>query len=173
MNTIEQPMIRKAMSIPCLRQNILNQGTLFLYCDYAGFASSNAYGAACCMVYNRTVTVASKKLPMNRDQGSIYGEMMAIVLSLETLAAAALERQPKIAVIYTDCSRIARLLVQDQFAQRHDEEVRDALLKALAALHRQFPNLDVQIKYMRTHKRNNYLHQLAHHAAREAALTGR
>ncbi|MBD3922284.1 hypothetical protein H8B09_26245 [Paenibacillus sp. PR3] len=171
MDLTKEALFHKALSIPGLRQNIMNKGTVFLYCDYAGFASTNTYGAACCMVYNRTISIAAKKLAMERDQGSIYGEMMAIALSLETLAAATLEHQPKIAVIYTDCSRIARLLVQDQFAHSHDEQGRDTLLTALAALNRLLPDLDVQIKYMSTHKRNNYLHRLAHNAAREAALT--
>lgn len=171
MDYTTEPLFHKALSLPCLRQHIMNRGTAYLYCDYAGFASSNSYGAACCMVYNRTISVSAKKLPIKRDQGSIYGEMMAIVLSLETLAAAALEHQPKIAVIYTDCSRIARLLVQDYFAHLHDEEGRDTLLMALGAINEQFPDLDVQIKYMRTLKRNNYLHRLAHNAAREAART--
>ncbi|PWV99354.1 hypothetical protein DFQ01_11570 [Paenibacillus cellulosilyticus] len=171
MDIIEEPFLRKALSVPSLRQNLLNAGTLFLYCDYAGFASLNVYGAACCMVHNRTVSVSAKKLPIERDQGSIYGEMMAIELSLETLAAAIVDRQPKVAVIYTDCSRIARLLVQERFAHPHDEEGRNILVSALADLRQRFPSLDVQIKYMSKHKKNNHFHMLAHHAAREAALS--
>jgi ribonuclease HI len=121
-------------------------------------------------VYNRTVSVTAKKLPVEQDQGSNYGEMMAIVLSLETITATLLERQPKIAVIYTDCSRISRILAQDRFKHPHVEQGRNELLAALANLNRLFPDVDVQIKYIGKHKKNNDFHRLAHDAAREAAL---
>ncbi|MBB3111351.1 hypothetical protein FHS18_003419 [Paenibacillus phyllosphaerae] len=170
MELTKDPIIEKALASPSLRQTLLNKGTMFLYCDYAGFASRNVYGAACCVVYNRTVSVTATPLPLKQDQGSIYGEMSAVDLSLRTLAAALSKHQPKIAVIYTDCSRIARLLTQDRFAHPHDEQARDQLLASLAELHRLFPHLDVQIKYMSKHKRNNSFHRLAHNAAREAAL---
>jgi len=165
--------IKKAIARPSLRQNILNKGTMFLYCDYAGFASRNVYGAACCTVYNRTVNVTAIKLPVEHDLGSSYGEMMAIVHSLDTLAAALAEHElkPKKAVIFTDCSRISRLLVQDRFSSIHDEQGRDELLAALANLKRRFPDIDVQIKYISNHKKDNSLHKLAHHAARKAALS--
>lgn len=169
MDLIKDLLIKKAFASPSLRKNIVNKGTMFLYCDYAGFASRNVYGAACCTAYNRTVSVTAKKLPVERDQGSNYGEIQAIVLSLETLTAALLERQPKIAVIFTDCSRISRILAQDRFSQPHDEQGRNELLAALAHLNRFFPEVDVQIKYISKHKKNNYLHRLAHNAAREAA----
>lgn len=171
MNSTNRLLIKKAFAVPSLRQNIVNKGTMYLYCDYAGFAARNVYGAACCAVYNRTVSVTAKKLTLERDQGSIYGEMMAIALSLETLAAALAEHRPRSAVIFTDCSRIARLLVQDRFAHPHDEQGRDDLLAALAHFNRLFPEVDVQIKYMSKHRKNNHLHRLAHNAAREAADT--
>lgn len=170
MDLIKNPLIRKALTSPSLRQNFMNKGMMFLYCDYAGFTSHNAYGAACCMIYNRTVSITAKKLPIEQDKGSNYGEMMAIVLSLEALTAALLEHQPKIAVIFTDCSRISRILVQEHFAHLHDEQGRNKLLAALAKLNRLFPDVDIQIKYISKHKKNNYLHRLAHNAAREAAL---
>lgn len=172
MDLTKDLLIKKAFAVPALRQNIVNKGTMFLYCDYAGFASRSAYGAACCTVYNRTVHVIAKKLTIQQDQGSNYGEMMAILLSLETLAAALLKCQPRSAVIYTDCRRISRLLVQNYFAHPYDEEGRDELLARLAHLHRLFPDVEIQIKYMSKHKKNNYLHRLAHHAARKAAVTG-
>ncbi|MDQ6417978.1 hypothetical protein RB620_00880 [Paenibacillus sp. LHD-117] len=171
MDIIKNPLIKKAYASPSLRQNIVNKGTMFLYCDYAGFASRNVYGAACCTVYNRTVNVAAKKLPVDRDLGSNYGEMLAIALGLETLIAELSERQPKIAVIFTDCSRISRILAQDRFAHPQNEQGRNELLAALADLNRLFPDVDVQIKYIGKHKHNNYLHKLAHNAAREAALS--
>ncbi|GMK39159.1 hypothetical protein PCCS19_22130 [Paenibacillus sp. CCS19] len=171
MVNIQELTMSKAMTNPTLRQNMMNRGTMFLYCDYAGFSTSNVYGAACCAVYNRTINVTAQKLPLEQDKGSIYGEMMAIVFSLETLAAALSEHRPKIAVIYTDCSRIARLLSQDRFAHSHDEQGRNHLLATLAGINRTFPDLDVQIKYIGKHKANNDLHRLAHNAAREAAIT--
>jgi len=171
MDLDKNPLIKKAFASSKLRANIMNKGSMFLYCDYAGFSMRNVYGAACCTVYNRTVSITTKKLPIERDQGSNYGEMMAIVLSLETLKAALLERQPKIAVIYTDCSRISRILVQESFSHPHDKQGRNELLASLANLSRLFPDVDVQIRYMSKHKKNNYFHKLAHNAAREAALT--
>lgn len=171
MNFVKDPQVKKAFANPSLRPYIVNKGTMFLYCDYAGFASRNVYAAACCMVYDRTVSVTAKKLQIQRDYGSNYGEMMAILLSLETLKIALSEHQPKIAVIFTDCSRISRLLAQDRFAHSHDENGRNELLAALANLHCLFPHIDIQIKYIRKHKKNNDLHRLAHNAAREAAIT--
>lgn len=171
MNVMTDLQIKKAIANPRLRQNIVNKGTMFLYCDYAGFAARNVYGAACCTVYNRIISVTAKKLPIERDQGSSYGEIMAIVLSLEALTAALLEQQPKIAVIFTDYSRISRILAQDRFSHGHVEQGRNELLAALTNLNRQFPHIDVQLKYMGKHKENNDFHRLAHHAAREAAFT--
>ncbi|WP_337102622.1 RNase H family protein [Paenibacillus sp. YIM B09110] len=170
MDAIKYKLIKKALASPSQRQNIINKGTMFLYCDYAGFVSHNDYGAACCAVYSRTVSITAKKLPIDRDQGSNYGEMQAIVLSLETLSAALLELRPKIAVIFTDCSRILRIIAQDRFAHPHDEQGRNELLAALANLNGLFPEVDVQIKYISKHKKNNYFHRLAHNAAREAAV---
>lgn len=170
MDLINNPLVKKAFSSPKLRQNILNKGTMFLYCDFAGFASRNVYGAACCMVFNRMVSITAKKLPIVRDQGSNYGEMMAIILSLETVAAALIEHQPKNAVIFTDCIRISHLLNQERFSQHAEKQGRDKLLAVLDNLNRMFPEVNVQIKYISKHKKNNYLHRLAHNAAREAAL---
>ncbi|TYP73096.1 hypothetical protein [Paenibacillus methanolicus] len=169
MDITKDPLVQKALAVPRLRQHIVNKGTMFLYCDYAGFAERNAYGTAVCAVYNRTVNVAARKLPIEQDPGSSYGEMMAIVFSLETLAAAFLEHRPNNAVIYTDCSRISRLLAQDRFAHPHVEQGRDELLAALAELRGRFPEVEVHITYMRGHRKNNYLHRMAHNAARKAA----
>lgn len=171
MNVTPDLLLKKAWANPSLRPNMLNTGTMFLYCDYAGFASRNVYGAACCTVYNRSISVTAKKLTFDRDFGSNYGEMMAISLSLETLASALSEHRPKIAVIYTDCSRISRIMAQNHFTHPHDEQGRNELLAAIAQLHHRFPHVDVQIKYIRKHKRNHFLHRLAHNAAREAALS--
>ncbi|MCR2807677.1 RNase H family protein [Paenibacillus soyae] len=169
MEFIQNPLLKKAYANASLRQNIVNKGTMFLYCDYAGFASRGAYGAACCAVHNREVKLAAKKLPLERDYGSIYGELTAITLGIETLASAMLNREPKVAVIYTDCSRISRILAQARFSNPHEEQGRNELLAALAQFNQRFPQVDVQIRYMSGHKKNNELHRLAHNAAREAA----
>ena len=170
MNVINDLLIKKANASPALRQNMMNSGTMFLYCDYAGFATCNVYGAACCVVYNRTINLTAKRLLIDRDLGSSYGEMMAIIHSLETLRVACSAHQPRIAVIFTDYSRISRILTQDRFSHPHDEQGRDELLAALANVNQLFPDVDVQIKYMGKQKKNNYLHQMAHNAAREAAF---
>ncbi|EFM12240.1 conserved hypothetical protein [Paenibacillus curdlanolyticus YK9] len=171
MNVNNDLLVKKAYASPKLRQMMVNSGTMFLYCDYAGFASQNVYGAACCMVYNRTVRITAKKLLLEQDFGSSYGEMMAIVHSLELLKDACLVHQPRIAVIFTDYSRISNMLVQDRFSQIQTEQGRDELLAALSNANRLFPNVDVQIKYISNQKKNNYLHQIAHSAARKAAFT--
>ncbi|WP_246027889.1 RNase H family protein [Paenibacillus xylaniclasticus] len=143
---------------------------MFLYCDYAGFASQNLYGAACTLVYHHNIKVTAKKLPIECDRGSNYGEMMAIIHSLETLSAALMEHRPKSVVIYTDCSRITHLLVQERFSHSHDEQGRNQLIDVLAVLRRRFSEVNIRIQYMRKHKDNNTFHRLAHNAAREAAL---
>ncbi|MCM3626661.1 hypothetical protein M3194_04695 [Paenibacillus glycanilyticus] len=170
MDLSHNPLVSKAYASPKLRQLILNTGTMFLYCDYSGFASHNVYGAACCTVFNQTISVSATRLPITSDQGSNYGEMMAIIFSLETLAAASasLEHQPKIAVIYTDCIRISHLLSHSQLQEKPG---RQELLTALANFNRLFPDIVIQIKYISKHKKNNYLHRLAHNAARDAALS--
>jgi hypothetical protein len=150
-------LLKKAFASPKLRQHFVNKGTMFLYCDYAGFASRNVYGAACCTMFNRTISLSAKKLPLTKDQGSNYGEMMAVIFSLETLAAALLEEQPKVAVLFTDCIRISYLLGSEE------------LLTALAKLNRLFPAVNIQIRYISKHKKNNPMHRLAHNAARAAA----
>ncbi|MBD2872269.1 hypothetical protein [Paenibacillus arenilitoris] len=162
--------IDRACSNPSFRPYMVNKGTMFLYCDYAGFASRHDYGVACCAVFNRTVKVTAKKLPIERDRGSNYGEILAIALSLDTLAALP-EQQPKAAVIFTDCSRISRILAQDRYSNPHDGQAVAELTAALAKLNRRFPEVGVQIRYIRKHKRNNPFHRLAHDAARQAAMS--
>ncbi|WP_336790463.1 hypothetical protein [Paenibacillus sp. MMO-177] len=168
MDINNNPLVKKAYASPKLRQHLLNKGTMFLYCDYAGFPLHKAYGAACCTVFDRTISLSAKKLPISEDHGSNYGEIMAIIFSLETLAAAraGLEHQPKIAVVYTDCIRIPHLLAHPQ---AEGEPGRKELLTALAKFNRRLPDIKLQIKYISKHKKNNCLHRLAHNAAREAA----
>ncbi|MWC30547.1 RNase H family protein [Paenibacillus sp. MMS18-CY102] len=171
MNNLNESLLKKAYQLPKLRQNIMNSGTMYLYCDYAGFATPNVYGAACCIAYNRTVNTTAKRLLIEQDHGSSYGEMMAIIHSLDTLKDACCAHEPRIAIIYTDYSRISRALVQDCFSHPQVRQGRDDLLAALANINCLFPNVDVQIKYISSHKKNNYLHQMAHNAARDAAFT--
>ncbi|GMK45393.1 hypothetical protein PghCCS26_25210 [Paenibacillus glycanilyticus] len=166
-------LVKKAYASPQLRQCLLNKGTMFLYCDYAGFAAHNAYGAACCTVFNRTIRLSAKKLPIFKDYGSNYGEVLAIIFSLDTLTAAyaELEHPPKIAVVYTDCIRISHLLALQARPQTRNAGARNELTAALDSFNRKFPDINLQIKYISKHKKNNHLHRLAHNAAREAALS--
>ncbi len=167
-----ESFVLRAMARPSLREKIVNAGTMSLYCDYAGFAARNAYGVACCTVYNRTVLVSMKPLMLERDPGSNYGEMMAIGLSLDAVSAALTDAdtRPSFAIVYSDCSRISRLLAQSYFADSHVEQARDEVIAKLTVLHRQFPEVNVQIRYIGRHKKNNEFHRLAHNAARGAAL---
>lgn len=169
MNTTEDLLIKKAYANPSLRQNILNKGMIFLYCDYAGFVKQNHYGVACCMVYNRTINVSAKKFLIEQDRGSNYGELLAIVYSLEILAKALSEHQPKAAIIFTDCSSISRILSEDHFSHPYYENVRDEILSSLTNLKNRFPNVEILVKYISKHKKNNHLHRMAHNASRQVA----
>lgn len=169
MNLNKDILIKKAYANPRIRQNIFNKGTCFLYCDYAGFAEQNNYGAACCFVYNRTINVTTKKLLIEKDGGSNYGELLAILYSLEILNKSLSEHQPKFAVIYTDCSSISRILTKSYFPNQDYLNARDDVIASLDHLNKMFPEVQTSIKYISKHKRNNYLHRIAHNAAREAA----
>lgn len=142
---------------------------MFLYCDYAGFVAHNDYGVACCIVYNRTINVTSKKLLIEQDGGSNYGELLAIVYSLELLTKALEEHRPKAAIIFTDCSSITRILSKDYFPQPHLENARDEILSSLSNLNNRFPEVEVSVKYISKHKKNNHLHRIAHNASRQVA----
>lgn len=158
-----------ALVRPELRQQLMDTGTITLYSDYAGFASSRAYGAACCAVYNRSISVHACKLPLERDLGSNYGEMKAVGLCLDTLKSILTAYTAKAAVIYSDCSRITRILAQDRFAYSHDEQARDELLALLADIGLLFPQVVIDVRYIGRRKRHNSFHRIAHHAARQAA----
>jgi hypothetical protein len=162
-------LINKAYATPSLRQNILNKGMIFIYCDYSGFVSKNAYGVGCCFVYNTTIRVTAKKLYIQQDEGSNYGELLAILYSLEILTKALSEHQPKLAFIFTDCSRIEHILSRCAYLGPYYENARSEVLASLNHLKTLFPAVEVKIKYMSKHKQNNPLHRLAHNAAREAA----
>ncbi|MCA0755108.1 hypothetical protein KP806_08615 [Paenibacillus sp. N4] len=170
MDSTKELLIKKAYATPALRQNLVNKGTLFIYCDYAGFAERNLYSAACCMVHNRSISITAKKLPFEQDRGSNYGECQAIIYSLEILAKALTEQRPKAAVIYTDCSWISRILTNDRFTNPYLEQANAELLDALTRLRAQFSGVEVHIRYIGKHKKNNYFHRLAHLAARQAAV---
>ncbi|WP_169083229.1 hypothetical protein [Paenibacillus sp. PL91] len=170
MDSIKDLLIKKAYDNPSLRQNILNKGMICLYCDYAGFIAQNVYGVACCFVYNRTVQVTAKKLLLEHDEGSNYGELLAILYSIEILTKALKEHQPKLAFIFTDCSRIDHILSRDRLPNLYYENARVEILASLHRLNMMFPEIEVKVKYMSKHKKNNPLHRLAHNAARQAAI---
>nr|WP_243864603.1 RNase H family protein [Paenibacillus castaneae] len=162
-------MVKKTSISPSVRHNIMNTGMVFLYCDYAGFASQNNYGVACSIVYNRTIHVTAKKLIIEHDEGSNYGELLAIVYSLEQLTTVLKIYQAKAAIIYTDCSSISRILSEHYVRHPYYENARDKVIASLNHLNNMFPNVKININYIRKHKNNNPLHRMAHNAARKAA----
>ncbi|CAM4293388.1 hypothetical protein FHS16_002359 [Paenibacillus endophyticus] len=169
MNAAWKKLIEKAYHYPSTRQRLLSKGNMYLYCDYSGFTASHNHGAACCIIHNRQFEITSKQLPIKRDEGSIYGELLAIVHSLDMLAIALAKHKPKLAVIYTDCSRIQQLLASSYFPNPFFRLARDQILSAIEQLQVSYPSVDVNITYMGKHKKNNPLHRLAHNAARLAA----
>ncbi|MGG1637860.1 RNase H family protein [Paenibacillus sp. NRS-1760] len=170
MDTTTELLIKRAYANPRLRQNIVNKSMICLYCDYSGFVAQNNHGAACCFVFNRTIRVTAKKIMMEYIEGSNYGELLAVRYSLEILASALTEYEPKFAIIYTDCSQIANILSKDYFSHSHYKDARDEILAVLHHLNNMYPNVHIQIKYISKHKKNNTLHRLAHNAARQAAI---
>lgn len=169
MDSTQDLLIKKAYTSPSLRQNILNKGMICLYCDYSGFVAQNNYGIACCFVYNRTISITAKKLLIEHDVGSIYGELQAIVYSLEILAKALNEHQPKLAILFTDCSCIAKILSKHDFSHPYYENARYEILASMSNLKMMFPEVEVRVKYISNHKKDNVLHRMAHNAARQAA----
>lgn len=169
MDSTKDLLIKKAYANPSLRQNILNKGMIFLYCDYAGYVSQNDYGVACCIVYNRTIHVNTKKLLIEHDRGSNYGELLAIAFSLQILTKALTEHQPKGAIIFTDCSSISRILSKQHFPHQPYENARNEILSSLDNLNNRFPEVEVSVKYIGKHKKNNHLHRIAHNASRQVA----
>ncbi|MBB3070763.1 hypothetical protein FHS14_003765 [Paenibacillus baekrokdamisoli] len=167
-----ETLMKQAYAAPPIRANILNKGMISLYCDYSGYAEQNAHGVACCFVYNRTISVTSKKLNPKYDGGSDYGELLAIVFSLELLTKALMEHQlnsiPKFATIFTDCHCIAKILSKEYFDKQFYEDVRNEILASLDDLQNMFPEIQVKVKYISKHKKNNALHRMAHNAARKA-----
>ncbi len=172
MNVTQERWIRKAYDNPRLRGKIVNKGLISLYCDYSGFVDRSLYSVACCFVHNRAVSVSAKKLLTENDGGSNYGELLAILYSLEILANTlhVIERQPKIAIVYTDCSQIERILKNSDYLRPDYACARNEILVALDELSIRYSGVKVWIKYISKHKANNALHRLAHNAAREAAM---
>ena len=104
----------------------MNTGMISLYCDYSGYAKQNAQGVPCCFVYNRTINVTAKRLQLDYDRGSDFGELLAIVYSLELLTEAEMEHPanplPAFAVIFTGCRCIAKILSKTYFERPYYEE---------------------------------------------------
>ncbi|MDQ8733547.1 hypothetical protein [Paenibacillus sp. LHD-38] len=170
MNSNKDLLIKKAFANPRLRQNIVNKGIIYLYCDYSGFFAQNNYAVACCFVYNRNIKVTAKRLEIESERGSNYGELLAILYSLEILSDALTEHQPKLAYIYTDFSRIEQVLSSQYFSNLHYEQVRNEIVACLNHIHRMYPLVNVKVKYIGKHKHNNSLHRMAHNASRLAAM---
>lgn len=172
MDTTIDTLMKQAYAFPPTRANIVNKGMISLYCDYSGYVKQNAHGVACCFVYNRTINVTAKRLQLDYDRGSDYGELVAVVYSLELLTKALNEHQantmPAFAVIFTDCHCIAKILSKPYFESPYYEEVRNEMMTSLQNLKTMFPELQVRVKYIGKHKKNNLLHRMAHNAARKA-----
>lgn len=159
-------LIKRAYATPPLRQNIFNKGIIYLYSDYSGNLD-NDYGVACCMVYNRDIRVSAEKLLIEHSGGSNYGELLAILYSLDVLKRTLIEYEPKLAILYSDYHYISRLLFQD-YAKPIYEKVRNDIWDSLYDLKIKFPEVEVRVTYISKHKKNNALHKIAHNAARNA-----
>jgi len=160
-------LIKRAYATPSLRQNIFNKGMIYLYCDYSGDDVHKDCGLACCFVYNKTIHVIAKKITFEHRGDSVYGELLAIAYSLESLGEALSEHRPKSVVLFTDCSCIARLLLRSHFTKLFYEEIRNQITTSLDELKIRFPEVEVRVKYISKHKKNNALHKMAHIAARK------
>jgi ribonuclease HI len=173
MSSATDLLIKKAYATPPLRGNIVNKGLISLYCDYSGEPKQGTHGVACCYVHNRTIRVTAKKLDVN-DHGSEYGELLAIIYSLEILAEALMElssepiTSPKLAAVLTDCHFIERILTSTSIEKPLVESSRDQILTSLQHLHSLHPTIRITIRCIGKHKKNNALHRLAHNAARQA-----
>lgn len=173
LNSTTDKLIEKAYATPPLRGNIVNKGLISLYCDYSGEPLQRAHGVACCYVHNRTIRVTARKLDVN-DHGSEYGELLAIIYSLEILSEALLQLKstsmntPKLAVILTDCHFIERILSCTYIEKPPVETARDQIMSSLQLLHSLHPTILITVRCIGKHKKNNALHQIAHNAARQA-----
>ena len=120
----------------------MNKRMISLYCDYSGYAKQNAHGVACCFVYNRTINVTAKRLQLDYDRGSDYGELLAID-SLELLTIALSEHQadplPAFSVIFTDCHCVRKILSIQYFEKPYYEQVSNEIMTALQNLKTMFP----------------------------------
>ncbi|RED57164.1 hypothetical protein [Cohnella lupini] len=172
MNGSQERWISKAYGNPLLRDKIVNAGMITLYCDYSGFVDRSRYSVACCYVHDRFIGISAKRLRMDVDADSNYGELLAVLYSLEILDKwlSDIDNKPKIAVVYTDCSRIERILGKSESPRPHYARSRNEIIIALNRLRDNYPGVSVRVRYISKHKSNNELHRLAHNAAREAAM---
>ncbi|QJD82998.1 hypothetical protein [Cohnella herbarum] len=163
-------LVKRAYATPSLRQNMMNSGMICMYSDFSGQKETNDCGIACCWVYRRNIYVDSKQVTVEQIGDSVHGELLAIVYSLEILGEtlAEMETRPKIAMLYTDCSCIARLISKDSHLKPQYEEMRNQITATINGLKMFFPEISVRVKYISNHKKNNALHKIAHVAARKA-----
>lgn len=172
MDSTMDVLIKRAYATPSLRANIVNKGKIYIYCDYSGYSEQNAHGVACCYVYNRKISVTSKQLQIESDRGSNYGELLAIVYSIEILTKALQEshenHNPKFAILLTDCNCIAKILSRKSLHKQSYERVINDILSSLNDFQIRFPEIRIIVKYISKHKKNNALHRMAHNAARKA-----
>jgi hypothetical protein len=167
-----QILIERAYASPSLRQNILNASKIHLYCDFSGHDEHKFCGLACCFIHNKTIKVSAKKVSFEHLGDSVYGELLAILYSLEILGeelrGVLSEQRPKSALLLTDYSRIAKLLSSNHFSKPIYEEIRNRITLTQNDLKLKYPDVEVRVKYISKHKKNNALHKLAHIAARKS-----
>jgi hypothetical protein len=166
-----QTLIKRAYASPSLRQNILNAGIIYLYCDFSGHDEHKYCGLACCFVNNRTIKVTAKKVSFEHPGDSVYGELLAIHYSLEILGEelrdALFDHLPKFALLFTDYSRIDQLFSSNHFSKPIYEEIGNRIAVTLNDMKIRYPGVEVRVKYISKHKKNNALHKMAHIAARK------
>ncbi|WP_127529422.1 ribonuclease H family protein [Paenibacillus kobensis] len=167
MDPVQQTLMNRAFATPSLRQNILNRGMIYIYCDYSGHQDRKEGGVAYCFVHNRAIYVTAKKIDFEDPGDSVYGELQAILYSLEALEEAFRMHRPKGTIVFTDYSRIAKLFMASRLSNSRYEEMRNQITAAIEKLKNRFADIEITITYISKHKKNNALHQLAHNAARK------
>lgn len=163
-----QPMIDRAYGIPALRQRLLNPGQMTLYSDYAGDGQRERCGIACCIVHDGRVRVAAEERSFARIGDSVYGELVAVAYSLEQLREALSDHPAKVAVLFTDCSSVSRIVVRERRSKMNYTEIGGRIDDLLIMLSDKFPQVRVHVRYIGNRKRGNVLHEIAHVAARRA-----
>ncbi|MFC4779015.1 hypothetical protein ACFO9Q_19655 [Paenibacillus sp. GCM10023252] len=164
-------LLKQAYATPSLRQNILNTSMVSIYCDYSGHLAHDECGVACTLTCDGSVYVQGRREGYPYPGDSVYGELLAVIFSLENLLITLETHRPKFAIIYTDYSRIAKFLQQVHLSKHHYELIRERILAILAEVKVKYPDVAVHMKYIgsnrSSNRRNHALHHMAHLTARK------